>query len=497
MCVIIKLGGGFVKKLILIAVVILLFPFVNTNVQAVEGTYASIFPDNNLASAVALEITGNSDTSQTVTQAELDTVTDLSITNSPNLASIQGIQNLPNLVKLEIADTKLADISPLASLTALQELRMPNNQIVDLTAMESLTGLVYIDLNNNDIVDVSAIDTLMGNRVPYNVYLNRNHIYDIGHIYEEGGYHGLNQTIILPSIEITDYQLSEENIVVYNSALAPVTISDGGTYNSSTNTISWNDLSNKPASVSYSFFKFDGQYTFSGIVTQPLTYVEVPTLTADKEISYTINTSKTEQSFLKDIHATTDPDATITSNFDSVVDLQTVGNYQVTLEAENTAGLKADPVKVMVHVTAPVQAPPVITADKEIHYPKGTKTTEADFLKAIHAKTNDGSIITSNFTSNVQLNKPGEYQVVLNAKNEAGEAEPVIVTVVITNPILPVEPGDKGSNSGNNSDNSSGLKSQSQSALPKTGDKQKNGVPLAGGLAIVAASLYLVIRKPN
>lgn len=411
-----KSGGDRMKKILLIiTLIILIFPLVNWKVQAAEGTYASIFPDEELASAVAQEITGSSDITQTVTQAELDTVTKLSIKDRLDLSSIVGIQNLTKLVDLEIANANLTDISPISTLASLERLSMPDNKIIDLTPVKGLTKLSYINFNSNEIVDVSAIDSLSISVL--NVYLNDNHIYNIGNVGEAGTYNAANQTITLPSVEVTNNQLSEENIIVVTNTWPPTTISNGGVYNKSTNMISWNDLSEKPANVSYTF-SFVTMTNYSGVVTQPITYLEKPLLTADKEVSYPINISKTEEGFLNDVHAKTDSDATITSDYNDVVNLQVAGDYLVTLNAENTAGLKADPVQVTVHVTKQVQAPPIITADKKNLYESGAEISEAEFLKAIHAKTNDGSEVTSNFDTKVNLNKPGKYQVSLNAELE-------------------------------------------------------------------------------
>lgn len=50
---------------------------------------------------------------------------------------------------------------------------------------------------------------------------------------------------------------------------------------------------------------------------------------------------------------------------------------------------------------------PVITADEAIIYEKGITKSATDFLTDIHATTNDGSAITSNFATVVDLNTPG------------------------------------------------------------------------------------------
>ncbi|MBC8923132.1 LapB repeat-containing protein, partial [Escherichia coli] len=67
-------------------------------------------------------------------------------------------------------------------------------------------------------------------------------------------------------------------------------------------------------------------------------------------ISYTKDSTKTDQQFLQDISAKTSDGSKVTSDFDSVVDLAKVGTYKVTLNAVSADGLNADPVIVLVNV---------------------------------------------------------------------------------------------------------------------------------------------------
>ncbi|EFR97913.1 internalin-I, partial [Listeria ivanovii FSL F6-596] len=65
---------------------------------------------------------------------------------------------------------------------------------------------------------------------------------------------------------------------------------------------------------------------------------------------YTTDDSKTPEQFLKDISATTNDGSPVTSDFDSVVNLNKAGTYEVTLRAVSSDGVEADPVKVVVTV---------------------------------------------------------------------------------------------------------------------------------------------------
>lgn len=83
-----------------------------------------------------------------------------------------------------------------------------------------------------------------------------------------------------------------------------------------------------------------------------------------------------------------------------------------------------------------------ITADEAITYAENQAVTEAQFLEDIHAETDDGSFVTSNFDDVVDTSKPGTYEVTLNARNEAGlQATPVKVMVtVVAKSVITADP---------------------------------------------------------
>ncbi|EAD9708900.1 LPXTG cell wall anchor domain-containing protein [Listeria monocytogenes] len=74
----------------------------------------------------------------------------------------------------------------------------------------------------------------------------------------------------------------------------------------------------------------------------------------------------------------------------------------------------------------------VITSDKEITYIATEPKSEVEFLTDIHAATDDGSKITTDFAGKVDMNKPGEYDVTLQAEDGKGlKAAPVQVKVTV------------------------------------------------------------------
>ncbi|MBC1425107.1 LapB repeat-containing protein, partial [Listeria seeligeri] len=172
-------------------------------------------------------------------------------------------------------------------------------------------------------------------------------------------------------------------------------------------------------------------------VTVTVEKAPAPVITADNAISYPKNSTIDNQQFLTDINATTDDGSVITSDFDTVVDFTTAGNYTVTLNAVNTDGVAADPVTVTVTVE---KAPaPIITADSEITYMKNSTISSAQFLTDISATTNDGSPITSDFDTVVDFTTAGDYTVTLQSLNSDGvAANPVSVTVHVAKDPAPV-----------------------------------------------------------
>ncbi len=236
------------------------------------------------------------------------------------------------------------------------------------------------------------------------------------------------------------------------------------------------------------------------------------TITNDDTISYREGNPVTEAQFLSDIHAETDDGTPVTSDFDSVVDLSMPGVYTVTLNAENAAGLKATPKT----VTVTVLAKPIITADKTITYTTGDSKTSEQFLKDISATTNDGSPVTSDFDSVVNLNKSGTYEVTLRAVSADGiEADPVKVLVTVENreeppgpPTPPTPPGpdptptpdsspnpdgsnDSSANNGTTSPNHQN--STNQASLPATGDSNLDTMILIG--IVLAGVTVFSFRK--
>ncbi|MBC1990725.1 LapB repeat-containing protein [Listeria seeligeri] len=512
-------------------------------VLAAGDTFIETFPDEAFAKVIALQVTGSDDTSQVVTQSQLDSVTTLDA-SSKNITDVTGINELTNLTSINLSENQLTSITPITGLSALSIINLSDNLLnsVDLTSAQNLPNLSSLNLSDNPtITKISIVDqpklatvdatisngqnsllkeinlsnlpvlTLAGknfsNLVNFSSYstelttvnlaslpkigtvdlssnnitdiniqdmiivnyinLETNKISDINNLVNLPALTNLqigtnqlsvlptnleteapalqtlfatNQIITLPNKVVTG-DLSIPNEVSNNGVIStPTSISNSGVY--ADGNVNWDfDNIKNLSSVSYSFSEAlnytNIQGTFFGTVTQPITVSVAPVITADDSFSYPKSSTVTETEFLRDINATTSDGSPITSDFATVVDFSTPGDYTVTLNSVNTEGAPADPVTVTVTVE---KAPaPVITADNTISYPKNSTVDSQQFLTDVNATTDDGSPITSDFATVVDFTTPGNYTVTLNSVNSDGvAASPVTVTVTVEKDPAPV-----------------------------------------------------------
>jgi|UniRef100_A0A7V3RDY0 Leucine-rich repeat (LRR) protein/fibronectin type 3 domain-containing protein len=76
------------------------------------------------------------------------------------ITSLDGIQYLKNLQKLELVGNDITDLSPLKYLKDLKELNLSHNSISDITPLASLTNLEELDLSYNKISEISPLASL-------------------------------------------------------------------------------------------------------------------------------------------------------------------------------------------------------------------------------------------------------------------------------------------------------------------------------------------------
>lgn len=222
------------------------------------------------------------------------------IENLPNLVdlylgynNLSLINNLGNLRNLNLQNNLLTTI-PISNsnLNSLRRLELSNNQIEEIPVEIDITNLYFLDLEDNCIKEVpNKFENLDNLR-----YLNLK-----------------NQTITLPSKSIVlNESFSIHNpIKIFDNYVMPQEISNQGTYDNNSNSITWlaSDDKNEES------FKFSedirvnyAETKFNGTVYQPLTIDNI-----DKK-------DKLQQS-IKDAQAVLDGDTTTDKIIKAIYDL--------------------------------------------------------------------------------------------------------------------------------------------------------------------------------
>ncbi|MBC2249362.1 class 1 internalin InlK [Listeria sp. FSL L7-0123] len=385
-----------------------------------------------------LRILGDTITSDEI--PNLSGLTDLTLLDLSHSAHddsiLTKINQLPNVKRIDLSyNGAITDIMPLKNMPELTNLNVQFCGIHDYRGIENFPKLTQLYAYGQNIgakklinseIKSSALTYNADNQtmyVPFTIMTERTVNYD--------GY--TPDFLKSTSSSNTFFSMNEQEI---NGSRLTIT-SDGLTVSNVSKTdfdnlekMEFNARIDLPYDTynSPDQFKNGGTYTISGPVYDHYFTVDHSlTITADSDKTYVENKAVTEAAFLADIHAQSDDGSAVTSDFADKVDFTTPGTYTVTLQSENNAGLKADPVQVNVTIKATT----TITADNSITYKTNTSKTEAEFLKDIQAKTNDGTTITSDFATMVDFSKPGKYIVTLNAENDLQKGAPVQVTVIV------------------------------------------------------------------
>lgn len=97
-------------------------------------------------------------------------------TEDPIVQSLEGIQHLSTLLRLELMCNEIEDISRLSGLTSLQELNLDQNRISDISALAGLTDLQVLGLYQNEVEDLAPLSGHTELRI---LYLSENHVKDL------------------------------------------------------------------------------------------------------------------------------------------------------------------------------------------------------------------------------------------------------------------------------------------------------------------------------
>ncbi|EKZ3967132.1 LapB repeat-containing protein [Listeria monocytogenes] len=403
----------------------------NLNVSSYE-------PIKSLTTLKSLTINGKNVTSGKLPDfSGLSNLTSLDVSQtSIDNAALSKLSNIPNLVKLNISgNLNITKLNNLENLPKLQELNAMSCQINDFKGVADFPSLTSFQGGNQrfgfDSFDTDGFKNIKSSELTFDAAA---------------------QTLFIPFSIVP-----ETTVLNYDGTPLPVNTSPVYTnigLGDSSYVVSDDKISNNQQGMTLSGFSqadFDSLTAFELVVgldgeniTKPAnlangtydlkeiaSYIAFSVdhsvnITAEDNISYIQGDAVTPEKFLTDIKADANG-GTITSDFAEKVDFTKPGTYTVTLNASNTAGLRAEPVQVTVTVIEKT----VITAEAEVSYDMNATKSEADFLADIKAATNDGTTITTDFATAVDLTKAGEYTVTLNAENDNQKATALKVTVKV------------------------------------------------------------------
>ncbi|MBC1558958.1 LapB repeat-containing protein [Listeria booriae] len=374
---------------------------------------------------------------------------DLSRSNHSN-EILPKINNLKNLETINLSyNTMITDFMPLQVLPKLSDLNIQFCGVADYRGIENFSTLKYFIATGqnvgygvpiNSTIKSSALsydETAQTLYVPFSLMTGRTINFDgfVPNFTTSTSSSDTYFTLNGAWIDGSRLTVTTEGLTVSNVTTADFASLNSLTYNTRINMPAGSYAA--PSHMTASNYKISApMYTHSFAIEHSLT------ITTDDAVKYIQNEPLTENQFLQDIGAMTDDGTAVSSDFADVVDFGTPGVYVVTLNAENSAGLRATPVQVEVTILQK----PVITATDKISYAKDASKTEGEFLADIAAVTNDGSVITSDFVDVVDFTTPGDYTVSLHAESGDGvKAETVQVVVTIEakdEPVDPVDPVD-------------------------------------------------------
>ncbi|MCP7659024.1 MucBP domain-containing protein [Listeria monocytogenes] len=394
-------------------------------------------------------------------------VTDLAIEDLPlgenelTDTVFDNIQNLPNLKTLDLSKNQLEEVvldkTDVENLPNLMTLNIQQNLAIKLINVQDQPQLV--DVKTSDYKELSALTTVIAKNNP--------ELVNLGYPIMQNVYFSQVASLTkvelanLPKVRAVRLERNSINQIELNNL---VSVKD---VNLNTNKIT-NDSIEKfkgmPILATLNLNK--NQITNINMLDD---FPEMTTLNIDlNSVSVLPSNLKTKMPKLSRISALNqtvtldkaivvdDSDLIINneiSNFGKLTDPSPISNFgtyaneKITWSSERIKNLTEVSFKFseLINVTGidgtfsgKVTQPfkksttPVINADSEIHYPQGTKKTEAEFLKDIQAQTTDDLSIKSDFEIMVNLKKVGKYTVILNVENMDGiKANPKEVTVYI------------------------------------------------------------------
>ncbi|EGC0091498.1 LapB repeat-containing protein [Listeria monocytogenes] len=403
----------------------------NVQTLTLSDITASLEPIKNLSTVKTLSVAGkNVNSNQFVDFSGLSSLDSLIVSGTKvDNAFLSKINNLPNLTTLDISyNLGITKVDTLKSLPKLATLNASFCQIDDFRGIEQFPSLTsfngeqqrfeaaeFKDIKSSQLTFNAAAQTLF---FPFSL-LTKQTILNFDGTPLAYNTNPAEQLVEMDSSYVpTDDKMSVTQEGITFSGFTQADFDSLNVFY----IMAMFDGPNaaKPANLANGTYDIKNNFSIEGF------NIDHSVKITAEDVSYVQGETVTPEQFLKDIKADANG-ATITSDFAEKVDFSKPGTYTVTLNAENTAGLKGEPVQVTVTIIEKT----VITAEAEVSYDMNATKSEADFLADIKAATNDRTAITTDFATAVDLTKAGEYTVTLNAENDKQKATALKVTVKV------------------------------------------------------------------
>ncbi|MDO1605129.1 InlB B-repeat-containing protein [Lactobacillus sp. YT155] len=252
-----------------------------TNLIASSAEISDLQGLEHLNNVESLSLGGNDFTDLTPV-SNLKKLTYLQVEQNYNLTSLAPISQLTNLQTLRASYTSVSDLTPLANLTALTDLVLFDTQVTDVTPLKNLVNLETLHVVNGEggPKDISALKDL-----PKLSFLNLRYSRVLDLSVFADGFNAL-ATLQLHDIwdEVGELRVDANNkpiqsvtnaVIGYGGEpLTPIDITDEGTYDAATNSISWPTLTDEDEVVEYSVrttFEKNGKvFPFTATVSVPV-----------------------------------------------------------------------------------------------------------------------------------------------------------------------------------------------------------------------------------
>ncbi|MGY3778367.1 LapB repeat-containing protein [Isobaculum melis] len=406
------------KLMILALVVIIGLHSYHLTTQAEEVAFPAaiteIFPDENVAEKIRAAL-GKTAITDSVTEAELATIKKLDLSTSSQtdpkaVKNIAGLEHLVNLEELTTGGSLVTDLSPISNLINMRKLTLAASAIVDLSPISGLTNIDDIYASYTAIEDVTPLKDLTKLET---LTLFNTEVEDIS---------VLSNLTALKSItigaKVKDFSPLTQLNNLTNLNLRGNQLLDPSIFNGMTSVTKFY-LTNQRITLD-PVLLINGEVRMSNPIMNELQQFVAPATISDNGVY------ENDEFVWENIPAN---EAGVAFTFNTTVTLNGIsvpfsGDVFIPLVTDTTA--------------------PIITADPEISYPQATVKTEAEFLSEIQASTDDGSVITSDFSTAVNFNIIGDYTVTLNAVDASGnQATPVQVVVHVIQDSIIEDPKEK------------------------------------------------------